>query len=196
MGHVYNKIWIHLVWTTKNRQHYLTKDIRKNIFEHIIEKANEKGLFIDTINGYVEHVHALMSLSAKYAISEVVNNLKGESSHWINSLKLTHTHFAWQDGYSAFSVSESQTAKVRKYIQGQEEHHRKKSYIEEIKQLYELHKIEVDEKIYFIPVVHDWDKNGYKILYAIHGIIDLRKGINPLCIFLLLHNPSLKGWVI
>ena len=146
MGHVYYKIWIHLVWSTKNRHHYLTKDIRRNVFDHILEKTEEKGFSIDTINGHVEHVHVLLKLNPKFAISEVVNNFKGESSHWINSMKLTATHFAWQEGYSAFSVSESQVAKVRKYILVQEEHHRKKSYIDEIKQLYKLHKIEFDEK--------------------------------------------------
>lgn len=146
MGHVYYKIWIHLVWSTKKRHHYLTKSIRINVFDHILEKADAKGFTIDTINGYVEHVHVLLKLNPKYAISEVVNNFKGESSHWINSLKLTATHFAWQEGYSAFSVSESQVAKVREYIETQEEHHNKKSYLDEIKKLYELHKIEYDEK--------------------------------------------------
>ena len=146
MGHVYYKIWIHLVWGTKNRHHFLTKDIRDNVFKHIFGKADEKGFYIDTINGYIEHVHVLFALNPKYAVSEVVNGFKGESSHWINSMKLTPAHFAWQDGYSAFSVSESQVTKVRKYIQDQEEHHKKKSYIEELKQLYELHKIEFDEK--------------------------------------------------
>jgi putative transposase len=146
MGHVYYKIWIHLIWTTKNRNHFLTKDIRGDVFNHILETANEKGFCIDLISGYVEHVHLLLFLNPKYAISEVANGLKGESSHWINSMKLTPTHFAWQEGYSAFSVSESQVEKVRKYIQNQEGHHKKKSYLEEVKQLYKLHKIDFDEK--------------------------------------------------
>lgn len=146
MGHVYYKIWIHSIWSTKNRYPFLTNGIRYKVFNHIIENAKEKGFFIDMINGYTDHCHVLISLNPKYAISEVVNNFKGEASHWINSEKLTTTHFAWQEGYSAFSVSESQVEKVRNYIKRQEEHHKKQSYVDELKKLFELHNIEFDEK--------------------------------------------------
>jgi putative transposase len=146
MGHVYYKIWIHLILSTKNRNPVLTKDIREKVFNHILENAKEKGFYVDKINGYLEHVHLLNSLNPKYAVSEVANLLKGEASHWINSEKLTRTHFAWQNGYSAFSVSESQVEKVRKYIQNQEEHHKKSSFVDELKKLYKLHKIEFDDK--------------------------------------------------
>ena len=146
MGHVYYKIWIHLIWSTKNRYPFLDNEIRYKIFNHILENAKEKGFFIDMINGYSDHCHVLISLNPKYAISEVVNNIKGEASHWINSEKLTATHFAWQEGYSAFSVSESQVEKVRNYIKRQEEHHKKQSLVVELKKLFELHNIEFDEK--------------------------------------------------
>ncbi|MCL5031610.1 MAG: IS200/IS605 family transposase [Bacteroidetes bacterium] len=96
MRHVYYKIWIHLVWSVKNRYPFLNDEIRHKIFKHISDKAEEKGFFIDIINGYSDHCHVLISLNPKYSISEVVNNYKGESSHWINSEKLTSTHFAWQ----------------------------------------------------------------------------------------------------
>ena len=146
MGHVYYKIWIHLVWSAKNRYPFLNDEIRHKIFKHISDNAEEKGFFIDMINGYTDHCHVLISLNPKYAISEVVNNFKGEASHWINSEKLTTTHFAWQEGYSAFSVSESQVEKVRNYIKRQEEHNKKQSLVVELKKLFELHNIEFDEK--------------------------------------------------
>ncbi len=145
MGHVYYKIWIHLIWSTKNRFPFLTVEIRNKTFDHIIKKAAEKEFYIDEINGYSDHCHILIPLYPKYAISEVVNNFKGESSHWINSEKLTTTHFAWQDGYSAFSVSESQVEKVREYIKKQKDHHKKKSYVEELKKLLDLHNIKFDK---------------------------------------------------
>jgi putative transposase len=80
MGHVYYKIWIHLIWSTKNRHSFLTKDIRKSVFNHILENAKEKGFYVDSINGYLEHIHLLISLNPKYAVSDVANLLKGESS--------------------------------------------------------------------------------------------------------------------
>lgn len=146
MGHVYFKIWIHLIWSTKNRFPFLSEKIRNSVLNHILENAQKKGYYIDKINGYSEHIHLLASLNPKHSISEVVNYLKGEVSHWINFEKLTRTHFAWQQGYSAFSVSESQVDKVRKYIENQEEHHKKSSFMDELINLYKFHKIEFDEK--------------------------------------------------
>jgi len=144
MGHVYYRIWIHTVWSTKERSPVLTGEVRYKIFNHILKKAEERGLFIDSINGYTDHCHILMPLNPKYSISEVLNIFKGESSHWINSEKLTPTHFAWQEGYSAFSVSESQAERVRNYIMNQEEHHRKQSFADELKNFLRLYNIELD----------------------------------------------------
>jgi len=127
----YIKIWIHLVWATKNRQHYLNKEIRQQVFEHIKENAQTKGIFIDHINGYVEHVHCLVSLNSDQNIATIANLLKGESSFWINKNKLTKTKFGWQDEYFAASVSHSQVDKVRQYIRNQEEHHKKKTFQQE-----------------------------------------------------------------
>ena len=146
MGHVYYKIWIHAVWSTKDRYTFLTKEVRFKIFNHILENARKKGFIIDMINGYTDHCHILISLNPKHSISDVLDKLKGESSHWINNEKLTNTHFLWQDGYSAFSVSESQVARVRNYIKDQETHHSKQSFIEELKDFLKLHNIEFEEK--------------------------------------------------
>lgn len=143
MAQTFYKIWIHLVWTTKNRTPLMRKPIRPMIFQHIIEKAQTEGFHLDMINGIENHVHCLLSLNPKYAISQVVNLLKGESSHWINLNKIIRTRFSWQDGFSAFSVSESQVQRLRNYILNQEKHHRRMSYEEEIQKLYKLHKIEL-----------------------------------------------------
>ena len=132
MSQTYHKIWIHIIWATKEREPFLRKEIRLDVFHHIREKAIREGYILDTIGGHVDHVHCLVRLQPRFSVSEVANKLKGESSHWINSEKLTKTHFAWQGGYAAFSVSESQVEKVRKYILGQEEHHKKKSYSDEV----------------------------------------------------------------
>ncbi|MBL7129393.1 MAG: IS200/IS605 family transposase [Ignavibacteria bacterium] len=127
----YIKIWLHCVWNTKRRQPLLSKEIRQNIFNHIKDYSREKKIFIDIINGSLEHVHCLISLGSEQNISKVINLLKGESSHWINNHKLIRGKFEWQDDYFAVSISESVVDKVRKYIDNQEEHHRKISFKEE-----------------------------------------------------------------
>lgn len=147
MAHTFYKIWIHIIWSTKNRYPFLSKEIREKIFKHILENAKVKGFNIISINGYTDHLHILISLNPKYSISEVINLIKGESSYYINSKKLTISHFTWQRGYSAFSVSESQVEKVKVYINNQEKHHKKISFVNELEKLYKLHKIEFSKRL-------------------------------------------------
>lgn len=126
-------IWIHLVFSTKNREPYLhTMEIRKKVFIHIRENAKEKNICVDTVNGYHDHVHCLISLNKDQSISKVAQLIKGESSSWINKNKILNNHFNWQDDYWAVSVSESHLKRVRKYILEQEEHHKKVAFAEEV----------------------------------------------------------------
>ena len=125
------KIWIHLVFGTKNRYPFLTKPVKTKVINHILQNAKEKEIFLDTIDGYLEHLHCLLSLSTNLSIAKTTNLIKGESSHWINQDKIVNGKFEWADEYYAVSVSESQVEKVREYIRNQEEHHKKKSYAEE-----------------------------------------------------------------
>lgn len=129
MGYI--KIWVHLVWTTKNRAPILVKEIRKPLFEHILENARSKNIYVDHINGYLEHVHCLISLRSGQTIDNILMLLKGESSHWANKQKLVKPKLEWQDEYFAVSVSESDINRVREYIKNQEEHHRKTGFPEE-----------------------------------------------------------------
>jgi putative transposase len=129
MGYI--KIWVHLVWTTKNREPVLSQEIRPRIFNHIRENAAMKGIHIDFINGHLEHVHCLISMGAGQNIDKILMLLKGESSNWINKSKLFPNKFEWQDGYFAVSISESAVNRVRDYIKSQEEQHEKKSFNEE-----------------------------------------------------------------
>ncbi len=131
MSQTYYKIWVHLIWATKERQPLMQKEAREKIQRHIREKAIKEGYHIEAINGIADHLHCLISLNPRFSISEVMNKLKGESSHWINSEKITRGRFAWQGGFAAFSVSASQVGTVRNYICNQENHHRKISFAEE-----------------------------------------------------------------
>ena len=136
MPHI--KVYIHFVWSTKNRVPYLaTKALRKQVWQHILDNAREKGIFIDFINGYQEHCHCLISLGADQTLSGLMQLIKGESSYWINRQKFTREKFEWQDEYFAVSVSESKIDIVRNYIKNQEEHHRHKTFADEYDEMIE-----------------------------------------------------------
>ena len=94
MSQTYYKLWVHFIWSTKNRQPLMQKEIRWKIFNHISNNAKEEGYHLDAINGVADHIHCLISLQPKYSVNEVVNKLKGESSHWINHEGVTSTRFA------------------------------------------------------------------------------------------------------
>ncbi len=125
------KVWLHFVWSTKGRHPYLNDEIRNRIFEHIRQNAREKGIHIDFINGYIEHVHCLISLGTDQTLEKLMHLIKGESSFWINKNKLTKMRFEWQDEYFVVSVNESSLESVRKYIANQNEHHKKISFDDE-----------------------------------------------------------------
>lgn len=129
------KIWIHLVWTTKNRKPLLTAAIRRQVFSHIRENAIGKGIHIDFVNGYTDHVHCLISLKPDQCISKLTQLLKGESSYWINKNKLVVGKFEWQGEYFAASVSDAGINRVRAYIKNQEVHHKVRSFQQEYEDL-------------------------------------------------------------
>ena len=127
----YVRIWVHVVFGTKNKETLLIKNVKIKLLKHIKENAKDKNIFIDEINGDKNHIHCLISLGVGQSISKVSQLIKGESSFWINKNKITKAKFEWADEYFAVSVSESQVDVVRKYIRNQEEHHKMKSYSEE-----------------------------------------------------------------
>lgn len=128
-------IWLHAVWSTKDRQRVLGKSFRFRLFNHIKEYATENGIQLDIINGVEDHVHCLFRLKSSQSPSEVLKLIKGESSHWINANAMLEEKFNWQDGYGVFSVSDKDIIKVRKYIYDQERHHNGMSYQEEINKM-------------------------------------------------------------
>lgn len=132
------KVYIHLVWSTKNRFPFLeTLEIRKAMWKHIKENGKEKGVFIDFVNGYNDHCHCLISLGKEQTISKVVQLIKGESAFWFNKQKFILDKFEWQNEYFALSVSESILERVRNYIKKQEAHHAKETFDDEYQKLIE-----------------------------------------------------------
>jgi REP element-mobilizing transposase RayT len=127
----YIKIWVHVIWATKYRCAIITSDLKYQLYDHIRNNANRKGIHVDYINGIEDHIHLLISLKGEQCISKVVFLLKGESSHWVNTNSLSKTKFEWQNEYMALSVSEGVLPRLRKYIRDQETHHKIKSFKEE-----------------------------------------------------------------
>ena len=129
------KVWLHFVWSTKDRFPYLNSDIRTTVFDHIRQNAKEKGIHIDFINGWVDHVHALISLGNDQTLEKLMQLVKGESSFWINKNHLTKARFAWQDEYFVASVSPPAVSSVRRYIANQPLHHAGVSFESELDEL-------------------------------------------------------------
>jgi putative transposase len=126
------KIWVHVVFATKNREQCLEKEIRYELHKHITGNCKEKEIFLQAINGYTDHLHCLISLGKDQNISKITQLIKGESSFWVNQNNLIEGKFGWQDDYFAVSVSESQVQTVINYIKNQEKHHSKKSFDDEV----------------------------------------------------------------
>lgn len=129
MPHVQN--YLHCVWGTKKRVPFFTPGNRLKIIGHIRSNAKKKKIFIDHVNVYREHMHCLLSLNADQTLTNVVQLIKGEFSHWVNTDFQPGRNFRWADEYFAVSVSLSHLDRVREYIRNQEEHHRHKSWEEE-----------------------------------------------------------------
>lgn len=139
MPHSFNKVWIHAVCATKNRSELIDFSIERQVYEYIRQELIELGCPVRIINGMPDHIHALFLLNPQKSIADVIKQIKGSSSHSINGENLMIEKFAWQTGYAAYSVSESQLEAVYKYIKNQKQHHLKKNSQDEYDEFIKLH---------------------------------------------------------
>ena len=126
----YTSVYIHFIWATKNRAPLISNELKPLLLNHIKENSIKKGIFISSLNCVDDHIHLLVSLGTEQTIAKTAMLIKGESSFWVNKQKLIPTKFEWQDEYIGLSVSESAIGNVRRYIANQEEHHRKKNFMQ------------------------------------------------------------------
>lgn len=131
--HSYNKIWIHFIWETLDKQKILPKPARIKISNYLFDYCKEKSIYMKTNFVNADHVHALIDFPTNLTVEDCIKLLKGSSSHYVNQNKVINSKFSWGRGYGAFSVSASQLESVIAYIKNQEEHHRVKSFAEEYK---------------------------------------------------------------
>lgn len=145
MPHSFIKIWIHAIWSTKEREPLIKLAIEKNIHEYMHKEFVDMNCPVRIINGMPDHVHCLFLLSREKSIADVIKQVKGSSSHYVNEQNLIAEKFAWQTGYAAYSVSESQLEKVFQYIKNQKAHHAKKSFADEYNEFLKLYGFEEQE---------------------------------------------------
>jgi putative transposase len=145
MAHTYTDLLAHIIFSTKDRRPTLTPELKPRLFAYmtgICEKLKCKAYIV---NGPIDHAHALISIAPSLATSEFLGKFKANSSRWAND-EFKGSRFAWQPGYSAFSVSRSNFQAVYDYIADQERHHRKMSFKQELVALLKKHGIEYDER--------------------------------------------------
>ena len=139
----YTNLLYHIVYATKERAPMITNDVRPRLHEYLggIVRGLD-GVPIE-INGMADHVHILARLRPTISVSEFMSKLKSNASSWAK--RQTRGRFAWQARFAAFTVSESQVERVRRYIRNQEQHHRRQSFEDELKTILKAHRIEFDE---------------------------------------------------
>lgn len=149
MAGTFHNLKFHLVFSTKHREPWLQDAIRPRVHEYLGGIIRGESGKVLAIGGVADHVHILFGWRTDEAISNLVRNLKANSSRWIHETFPTLAGFAWQEGYGIFTVSQSQVERVRGYIQHQEEHHRTKPFRDEVLEFLRAHEIAFEEKYVF-----------------------------------------------
>lgn len=138
-AHSYSRCWIHVIRGTFNREKVLNRAAAARVSRYLNEYAESKSVYMKINYVNADHVHALVDVPTAFSIEQLMQLLKGSSSHWINSHDIVAGKFAWGRGYGAFSVSESNVDQVAQYIAHQEEHHRVRTFAEELKEFLDRH---------------------------------------------------------
>lgn len=151
MSQSLSKMWTHLIFSTKNRYPFLTKpDTRHETHAYIAGILRRHDCPTVLVGGVADHVHSLFALSKNRSIADIVYEIKRGSSKWIKTQGIEFRRFHWQNGYGAFSVSQSHVEQVRRYIASQERHHRRVTFQEELREFLRRYEVDFDER-------HLWD---------------------------------------
>jgi putative transposase len=145
LPNTYTKLLVHVVFGTKNRTATIPADLREDFYSYIGGIVRGEGGSLRAIGGMPDHVHLLVRVGPRASISNLMQKLKANSSRWL-SRRIRRGSFSWQSGYAAFSVSGSAAGAVMRYIANQQEHHRKRSFREEVIELLDRHGVEYDAR--------------------------------------------------
>ena len=153
MANTFTQIHIQVVFSVQDRNCIIRKLWKDELYRYITGIIKNNGHKVLTVNGMPDHIHAFFGMRPTQSLSGLMQDIKGDSSKWINKKGFVKGRFSWQEGYGAFSYSKSHVDNVIDYIKNQEIHHCKRSFIEEYRELLEKFEIEYDERYIFKPVV-------------------------------------------
>lgn len=151
MANTYSQIYLHIVFSVKGRHSLIALKWREELYKYICGIVNNKQQKVYAIGGVADHIHILISIKPNVLISDLVREIKSNSSKWIKEKKFVLGKFEWQEGYGIFSSSQSQLDVLINYINNQEKHHQKKTFKEEYLELLQKFNVDFDEKYLF-----DW----------------------------------------
>jgi REP-associated tyrosine transposase len=146
MAHTFSNLLYHIVFSTKERVPLIREDLEERLYAYTGGIVRGEGGILLEIGGTADHVHLLAKFKTDVAVSTMLKKIKGKSSKWVNDLPDYADPFYWQEGYGIFSVSESAVERVRRYIRGQKEHHRRVSFKDELITLLRRQRIPFDER--------------------------------------------------
>ncbi len=149
MANTYTQIYLHIVFSVKRRQNLIQKTWKEELYKYICGIANGKDQKIYAIGGVSDHIHILISIRPTIAVSDLVRDIKANSSKWINEKGFLLNKFQWQEGFGAFSYARSELDTIIRYINNQEQHHQKKTFKTEYLDLLQQFNVEYDEKYLF-----------------------------------------------
>ena len=142
-----SQIWLHIVFSTKDRQTFLKdpqfRDEMFRMLSHHVEKA---GCYPKLSGGWNDHVHVVCGLGRTVSVASLIEHIKTETSKWAKKDSVETSSFSWQKGYGAFSVSQSNLDAVLDYVERQEVHHKRRSFQDEFRELCKKHEIAIDER--------------------------------------------------
>jgi len=149
MANTYTQIHIHTIFAVQNRQSLIPLSWKDELYKYITGIVQNNGHKLLAINGMPDHVHILFGLRASQSLSDLMQDVKGDSSKWINQKGLVQARFSWQEGYGAFSYSKKEISNIIAYIRDQEIHHKQKSFIEEYKLLLDEFDVSYEQRFLF-----------------------------------------------
>ena len=152
MANTYTQIHIQAVFAVQNRMSLVSQTWREDLFKYIAGIVQGKGHKLLAIGGMPDHLHLLFGMRPAQALSELMRDIKGDSSAWINQQRLVDGRFSWQEGYGAFSYTRSDIPKVTHYIQNQEAHHMSTPFLVEYRHILDSLGIPFEERFLFTPV--------------------------------------------
>jgi len=152
MANTYTQVHIHAIFSVQNRECIIKQSWKEELYRYLTGIIQNNGHKLLAINGMPDHIHIFFGMRPTQSLSNLMQDIKGDSSKWINNKGLINNRFSWQEGYGAFSYNKSSVDSVIDYIKNQEVHHRKKTFTEEYHEFLEKFEVDFDERYLFVPV--------------------------------------------